>query len=246
MKTYQIHFIRHGITDGNLNGQYIGSTNLPLNDTGIEQIQYLDSNYKYPGAAAYFISPMDRCRQTLELIYPNAKPIVIDAFRECDFGEFEGLTADDLKDSKDFAEWLASDGQSAPPNGESGAVFGHRVCQAFERIVDALLKTGTPSAVIVAHGGTIMTILAQYGLPEAGMSEWAMNPGCGYSIRIHPQMWTSGRKVEVYQQIPLPNEDDEDDEDDYYEEAYLMDVEEKSEDKSESESDNENDADAQE
>lgn len=225
MKTYQIHFIRHGITDGNMNGQYIGSTNLPLNDTGIEQIKYLDENYIYPGAAAYFTSPLDRCRQTLELIYPNANPIVIDAFRECDFGEFEGLTAEDLKDNGDFADWLASDGQTAPPSGESGAVFGHRVCQAFERIVEALMKTGMPSAVVVAHGGTIMTILAQYGLPEASMAEWTINPGCGYSVRIHPQLWTSGRKIEVYQQIPLPKDDEDDD---YYEEAYIFDAEEKS------------------
>lgn len=231
MKTYQIHFIRHGITDGNINGQYIGSTNLPLNNIGIEQIKYLDENYIYPGAAAYFTSPLDRCRQTLELIYPNANPIVIDAFRECDFGEFEGLTAEQLKDNNDFADWLASDGQTAPPSGESGAVFGRRVCQAFERIVEALMKTGTISAVVVAHGGTIMTILAQYGLPEVGMAEWTMNPGCGYSARIHPQLWTSGRKMEVYQQLPLPKEYDEDD---YYEEAYMFDAEEKSEEFSES------------
>lgn len=240
MKTYQIHFIRHGITDGNMNGQYIGSSNPPLNEAGIEQIKYLDANYVYPGAAAYFTSPMDRCRQTLELIYPNAKPIVIDAFRECDFGEFEGLTADDLKDNKDFSEWLASDGQAAPPNGESGAVFGHRVCQAFERIVEALMKTGTPSAVVVAHGGTIMTILAQYGLPEASMAEWAMQPGCGYSVRIHPQMWTSGRMIEVYQQLPLPKEDDEDESDGYYEEAYLLDVQKESDNIDEKEEGEEN------
>lgn len=224
MKTYQIHFIRHGITDGNIKGQYIGSTNLPLNDIGIEQIRFLDENYIYPGAATYFTSPLDRCRKTLELIYPNANPIVIDAFRECDFGEFEGLAADDLKDNRDFSDWLASDGQTAPPSGESGAVFGHRVCQAFERIVEALMKTATPSAVVVAHGGTIMTILAQYGLPEASMSEWTMNPGCGYSVRIHPQLWTSGRKIEVYQQIPLPKEDDAEE---YHEETYIFDAEEK-------------------
>ena len=222
MKTYQIHFIRHGITDGNINGQYIGSTDLPLNETGVEQIKYLDENCVYPGAVAYFTSPLTRCRQTMELIYPNASPIVIDAFRECDFGEFEGLTAEDLKDTSEFADWLASDGQTAPPNGESGAVFGHRVCQAFERIVEALMKTGLQSAVIVAHGGTIMTILAQYGIPEASMAEWAMEPGCGYSVRIHPQIWTAGRKMEVYQTLPLPIEDDLDD---YYEEAYMLDAE---------------------
>lgn len=222
MKTYQIHFIRHGITDGNVNGQYIGSKDLPLNDSGVREIQALDEQYIYPGAAAYFTSPMTRCKQTLSLIYPNANPIEIDAFRECDFGEFEGLTAEELKDTEEFAAWLASDGQTAPPNGESGVEFGRRVCQAFERIVEALMKTGIPSAVVVAHGGTIMMILAQYGLPEASMAEWTMAPGCGYSVRIHPQLWTSARKVEVFQTLPLPKEDD----DDYDEEVFLLDAEE--------------------
>ena len=217
MKTYQIHLLRHGITDGNLNGQYIGSKDLPLNDTGREEIRLLDEQYVYPGAAAYISSPMLRCRQTLEIIYPSVKPIEIAEFRECDFGEFEGLTAEELSGSKDFAEWLASDGSAAPPSGESGIDFGRRVCQAFEKIVDALMKTGTPSAVIMTHGGVIMTILAQYGLPEASMADWATDPGCGYSVRVHPQLWSAAKKVEVFQRIPLPRE-----EEDEYETEYLI------------------------
>ena len=81
------------------------------------------------------------------------------------------------------------------------------------------MSTGIPSAVIVTHGGVIMTLLAQYGLPEAGMSDWAMDPGCGYSIRIHPQLWSSAKKVEVYQTIPLPKE-----EDDYESEYFFVDA----------------------
>ena len=30
MKTYRIHFIRHGLTDANLDGRYIGVTDLGL------------------------------------------------------------------------------------------------------------------------------------------------------------------------------------------------------------------------
>lgn len=227
MKTYQIHLLRHGITDGNMKGQYIGSKDIPLNDDGIEQIRLLDENCIYPGAAAYFTSPMKRCRQTFGIIYPDVKPIDIDEFRECDFGEFEGLTAEELSGSEDFARWLASDGSSAPPSGESGVEFGRRVCQAFEKIVDALMKTGVPSALIMTHGGVIMTILAQYGLPEATMSEWAMEPGCGYSIRIHPQLWSAARKVEVYQTLPLPREDDGDE---YEAEYFIADADEGDED----------------
>lgn len=211
MKTYQIHFIRHGITDGNSKGQYIGSMDLPLSDAGRQELLALDAAYIYPGAAAYFTSPMRRCTQTAALLYPAARPVALDAFRECDFGEFEGLTAEELRDSPDFAAWLSSDGQAAPPAGESGADFGRRVCQGFETVVEGMMKTGIPSVVMVTHAGVIATILAQYGLPEAGMAEWTMAPGCGYSVRVHPQLWTAARKVEVYQTLPLPREDEDDD-----------------------------------
>ena len=218
MKTYQIHLLRHGVTDGNIKGQYIGSMDVPLNEAGIRHIRFLDENFVYPGAAVYFTSPMLRCRQTLEIIYPSANPVNIAEFRECDFGEFEGLTAEELSGSSEFAQWLASDGNSAPPSGESGVEFGRRVCQAFEKIVEGLMKTGVPSALIMTHGGGIATILAQYGLPEAGVSDWIMEPGCGYSIRIHPQLWSAAKKVEVYQTLPLPKENDDED----YEAEYLI------------------------
>ncbi len=212
MKTYQIHFIRHGIIDGNLYGQYIGSTDVSLAEVGVERLRYLAENCEYPGAGAFLTSPMKRCTETLSILYPKATPVVIDAFREICFGEFEGKTADELRSNKWFSEWINAGGVDAPPGGESGADFAARVCEAFEMTVAGLMKTGITSAVIVAHAGTIMTILSRYGLPQAPMSDWMMDGGCGYSVRIHPQLWTSGRKFEVYDTLPhdlLPDEEQE-------------------------------------
>ena len=39
MKSYQIHLIRHGMTQANLQGRYIGSTDVPLSQEGIEQLK---------------------------------------------------------------------------------------------------------------------------------------------------------------------------------------------------------------
>jgi len=103
MKSYQIHLIRHGITDGNLAGQYIGSTDLPLCSAGEEQLRTLAEKYEYPAAEAYFVSPMKRCIETLDIIYPEANGIAIDGLRECDFGAFEGMTAAELQQSRLFA-----------------------------------------------------------------------------------------------------------------------------------------------
>ena len=41
MKTYKLHLIRHGMTEGNLNGQYIGRTELPVLPEGVTKLENL-------------------------------------------------------------------------------------------------------------------------------------------------------------------------------------------------------------
>ena len=156
MKSYTIHLIRHGITEGNLLGQYIGVTDSPLSQEGRERLLQQREAGGYPQAQAYYTSPLSRCRDTLHLLYPDAKPQVVEDFRECDFGEWEGKTADELKDDPAFARWMEQGETPTPPGGESSRQFIHRTCQAFETLVQELLKSGTTSAVVVAHGGTLM------------------------------------------------------------------------------------------
>ena len=38
MKSYYIHFIRNGLTEGNVSGKYIGHIDEPLSDEGVAQI----------------------------------------------------------------------------------------------------------------------------------------------------------------------------------------------------------------
>ena len=52
-----------------------------------------------------------------------------------------------------------------------------------------------------------MTILAAYGLPQANFYDWMTESGCGYSIRIMPDLWMRAMKVEVFEQIPRGTED---------------------------------------
>ena len=64
------------------------------------------------------------------------------------------------------------------------------------------MKSGITSAAIVAHGGTIMSILAAYGLPRANFYDWMVPNGQGYSIIITPSLWMRSKVVEVYNTIP--------------------------------------------
>ena len=208
MKSYIIHFIRHGSIDDTLSGKYIGTTDAPLSDRGRMDLKKLDYEYKYPGTQVVFTSPLKRCTETAIILYPEQNPLVIDNLSECNFGEWEGKTADELKNDPDFEKWLAGDSSVKPPRGESNADFTRRVCKIFESIVEGLMKTGTTESVIVTHGGVIMTLLAVYGLPQAKPFEWTMDNGFGYSLRVTPVLWQRDKVCEVFQTIPLPSEND--------------------------------------
>lgn len=208
MKSYIIHFIRHGSIADTLAGKYIGTTDAPLSDRGRMDLRKLDYEYKYPGTQVVFTSPLKRCTETAKILYPEQNPLVIDNLSECNFGEWEGKTADELKNDPDFEKWLAGDSSVKPPRGESNADFTRRVCKMFESIVEGLMKTGTTESVIVTHGGVIMTLLAVYGLPQAKPFEWTMDNGFGYSLRVTPVLWQRDKVCEVFQTIPLPSEND--------------------------------------
>lgn len=212
MQSYVIHFIRHGLTEGNLQGRYIGRTDLPLAPTGRAQLEEQRRAGGYPGAQAYFCAPQLRCRETLEVLYPQAQLSLVDGFSECDFGAWEGRTAEEIaRTDPHFMEWMNGGPQADPTGGESNRAFMYRVCAAFEALVEQMLRTQTVSAVVVASGGVIMSLLAAYGLPRAKAYEWMMDAGCGYSVRITPGLWMRSMVAEVYAQLPPRGEPTEND-----------------------------------
>lgn len=202
MKSYVIHFIRHGSIDETLAGKYIGTTDVLLSDKGKMSLKKLNFDYAYPQPTVVFTSPLKRCTETCKILFPNIKPLVIDALSECNFGEWENKTADELKADPDFEKWLAGDTSVKPPRGESNDDFVRRICKMFESIVDGLMKTGTTECAIVTHGGIIMTLLAVYGLPQAKPFEWAMDNGFGYSLRVTPMLWQRDKVCEVFSTLP--------------------------------------------
>ena len=203
MKSFTIYLFRHGLTKGNLNAQYIGHTDLPITTDSISALKSIKAKHHYPEVEAVFISPLKRCAQSAEIMFPKNKALVIEDFIEYNFGEFEGCTAEDLKNNEDFTAWLHGDMYARPPFGESNAEFFARVCSAFEKVVDGLVKTGTQTAAIVGHAGVLMAILACYGLPEAPMAHWQMEAGYGFKLRITPSLWMRSNKLEVIDTSPI-------------------------------------------
>ena len=82
MKNYYLYLIRHGITQGNLDGKYIGQTDLSLCPEGKKQIEDLVAQEVYPEVEKVYSSPLARCLETAEIIYPEQKLMVIDEICE--------------------------------------------------------------------------------------------------------------------------------------------------------------------
>ncbi len=214
MKTYKIYFIRHGLTEGNLKGQFIGRTDLPVIPEGIEMLKKMKEKYVYPDAELFYISPMSRCKQTLDILYPDADPIVVPGLIEYNFGDFEGKTHDQLKNNEDYIRWSSyNDIEASVPNGENTREFVTRVGTTFNSIVKHMMTEGKTSAVVCAHGGVISTILAAYGLPQQGISQWECLNGKGYCGLINPSIWMRGGMFEVVGLVPFEKDEPEEEND---------------------------------
>ncbi len=203
MKSYIINFIRHGMTEANIKGQYVGVTDISVCEEGFNKLKSLKNNCSYPKVETYYSSPLKRCIQTCKVIYPDAEPTVIEGLKECDFGDWEEKTPDDLKDNQEYHAWIKSGRELTPPNGESGEHFKERLCSAVENLINDLLKKGITSSAVFAHGGVIMAILAIYGLPKLDPYELIVANGCGYSVRVTPGLWMRDKVFEICEKIPL-------------------------------------------
>lgn len=92
----EMWLVRHGQTDWNLNGIYQGQSDIPLNETGIQQARDLAVELRQTRFQRIYSSDLDRARQTAEIIAAElGVPVVVDArLREINQGIWEGKTID--------------------------------------------------------------------------------------------------------------------------------------------------------
>lgn len=171
----RIILIRHGKTAGNIEKRYIGKTDEPLCKEGISAL----SGREYPEAEIIAVSPLKRCIETAEIIYPNRKMIVYDDLRECDFGDFEGKNYLELNGNPLYQRWIDSGGTLPFPNGESHEAFKKRCADAFEKA--AFDNSATESIAFVVHGGTIMAVMEKFAVPKGGFYDFQIGNGSGFT-----------------------------------------------------------------
>jgi probable phosphoglycerate mutase len=175
---YRILFVRHGQTDDNADGRLQGRRDIPLNGKGREQASAVgralakelrDDLDRLEAASAFHASPLKRARRTMELVrtelgYEPTRYAVDDALVELTFGEWEGLSWDEVE-ARDPAGVRARQRDKwdfAPPGGESYAQLAERV--------KVWLAQRQGDLFLASHGGVargLMYLLAGLDANEA-------------------------------------------------------------------------------
>ena len=181
----KLRFIRHGSTASNELKRYLGTTDEVLSEKGIAAIRQRKAEGEYPPADLVASSPMRRCLQTAELIYGSRAFILIEEWREIDFGSFECKNYIGLQDNPDYQEWIDSQGKLPFPEGESREAFVERGIAGFRNFCRQIQnRNPQPETVsLILHGGTIMSILSSFSGEE--YYSFQCKNGEGYSCELY-------------------------------------------------------------
>lgn len=156
----KVIFIRHGQTEWNVNGRYQGQSDVQLTAAGKEQAAKLAEHFPVKEIDAVYASDLNRAMVTAEAVAGRfglsvqAEP----AFREISFGEWEGLTYEQI-----VAKWPEAMGNFLQhpdileiPGGETFPAVQKR---AVARLEELVAKHEGQTIAIVAHGAVLRTLL---------------------------------------------------------------------------------------
>lgn len=137
----QIFLIRHGRTESNVKSKYMGFSEEDIDVEGYRQANALSLRLKSSPIKAFYSSPLKRTLSTAEIIAnPHGKKIFIrNELTEIDFGDWEGLTKDEIKKKwpSIFDEMRQDPGSLILPNGESFSAMQKRAELVLTELCDA-------------------------------------------------------------------------------------------------------------
>ncbi|MBR3282676.1 MAG: histidine phosphatase family protein [Ruminococcus sp.] len=211
MKGYRISVIRHGLTEANEKGIYIGKTDLPLSDKGAAELAAKMDEFDYPAVHKVYSSPLRRCTETAEILFPYTDLCVVDDLRELDLGIFENKKVDELLENDDYKAWLRGGKDTRPPQGESLEEMTARTYKALHEIITDMMYEGNTHCALITHGGVISNMLSCFGMPKYDPKQLNADFGEGFDIIVTAQMWLNSQAFEIlgycpYDKIPDPEE----------------------------------------
>lgn len=170
-KPANIWLVRHGQTDANLLGRYQGHLDLPLNETGREQVLVMGAQLReelqtrgITSVQALYSSDLIRTRQTAQAAADSLGMEVLpdERLREINMGDWEGAYFTEIRERfPEVVERRYDDPMHfAPPNGETTFDVAKRMWPALDEYAARRQGDDDP-IVVVSHGMAIATVICR-------------------------------------------------------------------------------------
>lgn len=182
----KLYLIRHGQTEGNRQGRYVGATDESILPQARESLAEMARRLREECRPDLLcVSPLRRCRETAAILFPGREQRVTETLRECDFGEFEYCNYEELNGDPAYQRFIDSGGTCGFPGGETLRQFQDRCVRGFRGVIESTWEQDPDQCVVlVVHGGTIMAILDRYSQPHRDYFSWRTENGNGYAADL--------------------------------------------------------------
>lgn len=152
--------VRHALTVDNQKSRLSGHIDSYISEEGKEQIDKITNYLKDFDIDKIYTTTSSRTKDTVKKL-SELKSIEIiekESLKEISFGDFEGLTFDEIKDKypKEFQDMIENGYEYKYPNGESLIDSYNRVCIELDNIIS---NNDDRTILICSHGGTIRNII---------------------------------------------------------------------------------------
>ena len=164
----KLFLVRHGETEWNRSGKFLGQYDVPLNARGVSQARDVAKAAISWRPTALYSSPLARTMQVAERIGKTVGLTVTPdpGLMELDLGQVEGISGQQMRDEwpQLHQVWSDSPETVAMPGGESLVQLENRAWASFSRVEQAH-KDGD-NIVIVSHNFAIRAICGKLlGIP---------------------------------------------------------------------------------
>lgn len=185
MRCRVIDLLRHGDAEGG--ACFRGRRDDPLSREGWTQLDAATASERQGAAQPWgriLCSPSLRCSAYAQALGGSLGLAVVErrAFRERDFGAWEGLRADQISLEDLSAFWADPQGFS-PPKSEPFSTFRERVLKGWREIADP--QDDGDHCLLITHGGVIRVILGEVlGVDPERLILLEVPPACRSRVRI--------------------------------------------------------------
>jgi len=157
-----LYLMRHGQTEWNLEERFNSTTEVPLNAEGRCGVSVAARGMVHTGITRIVSSPLLRCVDTAEIVRDIVNPAigieVWDDLREVDFGDFEGLSKQDLNGNKDLRSWFRPyPTGNTPPNAETWTEAALRA----RSVLTMLGSRSDQQTLVVSHGYLLRLMIVE-------------------------------------------------------------------------------------